>query len=228
MSVSDLLEQLSSLERWTRYQAKRLLFYRPSPQVIREADAWLAKRWEVADDKWLLEVIGVYEAHETVRPRLLDRLLASDDHRVRAYATRVAGKWGTRLAKPLARLRQRAGDEHPRVRLEAAVAATYVPRAESVEVVMQVWAGERDRFLDYAIGTSALALQPFGITPCATGNWILPATPSARIFCESCAARCRKGRRRGSNSTTWPAWPVINRRGKACPGCTRRWPGASG
>ena len=161
MSVSDLLEQLSSLERWTRYQAKRLLFYRPSPQVIREADAWLAKRWEVADDKWLLEVIGVYEAHETVRPRLLDRLLASDDHRVRAYATRVAGKWGTRLVKPLARLRQRAGDEHPRVRLEAAVAATYVPRAESVEVVMQVWAGERDRFLDYAIGTSARALQPY-------------------------------------------------------------------
>ena len=40
-----------------------------------------------------------------------------------AYATRVAGKWGTRLVKPLARLRQRAGDEHPRVRLEAAVAA---------------------------------------------------------------------------------------------------------
>ena len=26
MSVSDLLEQLSSLERWTRYQAKRLFF----------------------------------------------------------------------------------------------------------------------------------------------------------------------------------------------------------
>ena len=67
-----------------------------------------------------------------------------------------------------------------------------------------------------------------GITPCATGNWILPATPSARIFCESCAARRRKGRRRVSNSTIWPAWPVINRRGKACLGCTRRWPGASG
>lgn len=161
MSVSDLLEQLSSLERWTRYQAKRLLFYRPSAKVIRETDAWLAKRWDVADDKWLLEVIGVYEAHEAVRPRLLDRLLASEDHRVRAYATRVAGKWGTRLAKPLARLRQRAVDEHPRVRLEAAVAATYVPRAESVEVVMQAWAGERDRFLDYAIGTSARALQPY-------------------------------------------------------------------
>ncbi|HAL04793.1 MAG TPA: hypothetical protein DCP58_06755, partial [Verrucomicrobiales bacterium] len=26
---------------------------------------------------------------------------------------------------------------------------------------MQVWAGERDRFLDYAIGTSARALQPY-------------------------------------------------------------------
>ena len=227
MSVSDLLEQLSSLERWTRYQAKRLLFYRPSPQVIREADAWLAKRWEVADDKWLLEVIGVYEAHETVRPRLLDRLLASDDHRVRAYATRVAGKWGTRLVKPLARLRQRAGDEHPRVRLEAAVAATYVPRAESVEVVMQVWAGERDRFLDYAIGTSARALQPYWDHALRDGKLDF-AGHRARGFLRKLRGTLPKRASEGSNSTTWPAWPVINRRGKACPGCTRRWPGASG
>jgi len=161
MSIGDLLEQLSSLERWTRYQAKRLLFYRPSARVIRESDDWLAKRWDVVDDRWLLEVIGVYEAHETIRPRLLDRLLASEYHRVRAYATRVAGKWGTRLAKPLARLMQQAGDEHPRVRLEAAVAATYVPDAKSVEVVMEAWAGRRDRFLDYATRTSARALQPY-------------------------------------------------------------------
>ena len=161
MSVGDLLEQLSSLERWTRYQAKRLLFYRASAKVVGETDVWLAKRRDLADDRWLLEVIGVFEAHETVRSRLLDRLLVSDDHRVRAYATRVAGKWGTRLANPLDRLRQRARDDHPRVRLEAAVAATYVPDVKAVEVVMQAWAGKRDRFLDYAIRTSARALQPY-------------------------------------------------------------------
>jgi len=161
MSIADLLGQLASPERWTRYQAKRLLFYRPSADVVKAFDTWLANRLVLADEHWLLEVIGVYEAHETVRPALLDRLLESKDHRIRAYATRVAGKWARRLAKPLARLHDRAKDEHPRVRLEAAVAATYIPKPEAVEVVMQAWDSTRDRFLDYAVRTSARALQPY-------------------------------------------------------------------
>ena len=218
MSNGELLEQLASLERWTRYQAKRLLFDRPSSDVVKATDDWLAKRGEVADDRWLLDVMGVYESHETVRLRLLDRLLVSEDYRVRAYGTRVAGKWGARLAKPLARLRQQARDEHPRVRLEAAVAATYVPRAEAVEVVMQTWAGKRDAYLDYAIRTSARALQPYWEHALRDGKLDFADHPDRAEFLRELQGSAPKRASEGEQLYTMACMACHQPEGKGLPG----------
>jgi len=43
MKPPQLLEQLRSPERWTRYQAKRLLFDAPSSEVLKVAGAWIVK-----------------------------------------------------------------------------------------------------------------------------------------------------------------------------------------
>jgi len=43
MPTAQLLDQLRSPERWTRYQAKRLLFDLPDQDVLPAADAWVAK-----------------------------------------------------------------------------------------------------------------------------------------------------------------------------------------
>src|SRR5262249_32978631 len=48
----------------------------------------------------------------------------------------------------------------PRVRLEAVVAASYVAKAEAVEIVTAALEMKRDPFLNYAIRQSARALQP--------------------------------------------------------------------
>jgi hypothetical protein len=40
MKPADLLKQLKSPERWTRYQAKRLLFDAPTTDVLKAADAF--------------------------------------------------------------------------------------------------------------------------------------------------------------------------------------------
>ena len=162
MQAAELLEQLRSPERWTRYQAKRLLFDKPDAEVLAAADAWLAKLAPAstpAAERLLLEVIGVFEAHEAVRPALLNKLLAAKDPRVRAYGARVAGMWAERLPGALDLLRKRVRDDHPRVRLEAVVAASYAPRAEAGEVVAAAVDLPRDRFLDYALRQSARALQ---------------------------------------------------------------------
>ena len=111
-------------------------------------------------ERLLLEVIGVFEAHETARPELLGKLLAAKDPRVRAYGARVAGAWAEQLPDALKLLHQRVQDENPRVRLEAVVAASYVPKAEAVQVVTAAVDRKRDPFLDYAIRQSARALQP--------------------------------------------------------------------
>ena len=162
MKPAGLLEQLRSPERWTRYQAKRLLFDAPAAEVLEAADAFVAKLPSATpkDEQLLLEITGVYEAHEAPRPTLLAKLLAAKDARVRAYGARVAGLWADRLPESLQLLRERVQDENPRVRLEAVVAASYVPKPEAVEVVAAAVDRPRDPFLDYAMRQSARALQP--------------------------------------------------------------------
>jgi mono/diheme cytochrome c family protein/glucose/arabinose dehydrogenase len=158
MDAPALLEQLGSQERWTRYQAQRLLFWKPTDEAVKALDAWTAK---VTDEALLRRALGIYEAHETVRPELLKRLLASKDARVRAYATRMAGMWSDRMpAEAIAHLKERAADPDARVRLEAIVAATYVAKPEAVEIPAIACTKPRDKFIDYAITQSINALKP--------------------------------------------------------------------
>ena len=162
MKPVELFEQLRSPERWARYQAKRLLFDAPTSEVLKAADKWIARLVPTTPDyeRLLLETIGVFEAHETARPKLLGKLLTAKDPRVRAYAARVAGAWAEQLPDALKLLRNCVRDKNPRVRLEAVVAASYVPKPEAVQVVTAALGMKRDPFLDYAIRQSARALQP--------------------------------------------------------------------
>ena len=157
MDTPSLLEQLGSPERWTRYQAQRVLFWRPTDEVVKALDAWTAK---VTDEALLRRALGIYEAHETVRPELLKRLLASKDARVRAYAARMAGMWSDRVPEAIAQLKTSAVDSDARVRLEAIVAATYIAKPEAVEIPGLASTQPRDRFIDYALTQSIRALKP--------------------------------------------------------------------
>jgi putative membrane-bound dehydrogenase-like protein len=164
--AGQLLELLTSPERWVRYQAKRLLYYLPTKMVLAAADALDLQHRE---DHFLLELIGVYQAHEAPRPELLDILLTSEDFRVRAYGTRVLGDWASRVDGAQQRFMQLANDPHPRVRLEAVVSATYLRRAPSIEVVTAALEHQMDPFLQYAVRQSARSLQAFWETPFREG-----------------------------------------------------------
>jgi putative membrane-bound dehydrogenase-like protein len=162
MTPADLLEQLNSPERWTRQQAKRLLFEGPTSEVLAAADAWVRTLNPSSPgyERALMEVTGIYESHESPRLDLLQKLLQAKDPRIRAYGARATGQWADRLPNALGLLQQAVRDAHPRVRLEAVVAASYVPNTEAVAVVTQALESPRDPFLDYAIRLSARALQP--------------------------------------------------------------------
>jgi len=157
MKPAQLLAQLSSPERWTRYQAKRLLFDAPTNDVLAAADAFVAK---TTDEHTLLEVCGVFEAQESPRKALLQKLLAAKDARVRAYAARVAGYWANRLPEVLALLGNSITDEHPRVRLESIVALARVAKPEAIEVATRALDLPRDKFIDYALTQVVKALKP--------------------------------------------------------------------
>ena len=157
MDETTLLAQLSSPERWTRYQAQRLLFWKPTHAVIKALDAWTAR---TTDESLLRQALGIYEAHETARPQLLQRLLASKDARVRAYATRMAGMWSDRIPDAVDLLKDRAADPDARVRLEAIVAATCVARPEAVEIPAIASGQPGDKFINYSLTQSIRALKP--------------------------------------------------------------------
>lgn len=157
MKPAELLEQLKSPERWTRYQARRLLFDLPDAEVLAACDAFCKK---ATDEKVLMEVCGVYQAHMAPRPALLKTLLAAKDARVRAYAARVIAEWAAVMPDALELLTAAVGDENPRVRLEAVVACSHVPQPGSVEVAVQALDQPTDKFIDYALRQAVRALEP--------------------------------------------------------------------
>lgn len=149
MKPAELLEQLKSPERWTRYQAKRLLFDAPTAAVLKAADEFISKN---EDEHLLMEVCGVYESHESPNAELVKRLLKAKDARVRAC--------GARSARSLDLLSQAVRDEHPRVRLEAVVACAHVAQPETVEVAVQALDQPMDKFLSYALKQVVKSLKP--------------------------------------------------------------------
>jgi len=174
MSEAELLAQLGSPERWTRYHARRLLFHRPTGKVAVAADEFVTKERPEAQ---LLEALGVLQSHDLVRPALLDRLQGSADFRIRAYAARVAGEWAIRLPDAQARLAKAVADAHPRVRLEAIVALSHIGGDASLRTVLASVDQPKDKFIDYALRQTVRHLAP-AAGDLATG---LPAPQAAYL-----------------------------------------------
>jgi putative heme-binding domain-containing protein len=163
MTAAALCEALASDWRYVRLQAKRRLADLPKAEVISAITDWVGsldpKSPELEHD--LYEALGVFESHEVVNEPLLKRLLWAEDHRARAYAARVVGRWHDRLADPLDLLAECVNDRHPRVRLEAVVACSDIREPRSMFVAAQASDHPLDRFLEHALTQTSHALAPY-------------------------------------------------------------------
>ena len=147
--AADLLKHLDSPDRWTRQFAKRALAETPvTPQTL---DSELAQK----------EMLGVLQSHEIVAPALVERLTRAKNPGARAYAAGVIGSWTDRLTNALALLRPLASDPHPRVRVQAVVASTYVASSDAIEIAAIASEQPTDRFIDYALNQAVFALKPY-------------------------------------------------------------------
>lgn len=160
--AAELCEHLKSGWRYVRLQAKRRLADLPKSEVIPVVQKWVDEL-DSNDpnlEHHLFEAIGVFESHEFVNRPLLESLLEANDYRARAYATRVAGRWHDRLEEPLDLLRRSITDEHARVRLEAIVACSDIPTADSMAVAAKAVDRATDRFTNHALTQTVHALAP--------------------------------------------------------------------
>ena len=171
-SVTALLDQLKSPEMQTREQTCRVLQERDGEKVSAALKTWVAQLDDATEEDPLverhrLEALWVSQAIRHPNGPLLERCLLAKDHRVRAAAVRVLkgwvveGAWETKagLRRPLADaarlLREKIGDEHPRVRLEAVRALAEVGDVRSIPVAMRALDQPVDRFLEYALWLTA-------------------------------------------------------------------------
>ena len=172
---TNLIENITSSDRWTRRFTKRVLADRPASTVIGALGTWLSQT--NVSEQTLADVVGVYQSHDVVVPELAARLCTATDAAVRAYGASVVGAWADRLPDPLALLRPLISDADARVRLQAVVACAYVRKSEAMETLARAFEHPTDRFIDYALKQAVFSLKPYWLPVFKAGKLDLENNP---------------------------------------------------
>jgi putative heme-binding domain-containing protein len=159
--LPQLVDHLKAPELWTRQQTKRALAEREPRAAAQALAAWVRSlKPDDADlPRHLLEALWAQQSIDEVEVDLLRRLLGADDPRVRAAATRVLGYWADRIPNAERLLGVQARDPHPRVRLEAVLAAGRLPSAPAAEAALGALDRPTDSLLDFALRRTTLLLR---------------------------------------------------------------------
>lgn len=151
--LATLLENLKEPESRTRYRTRREIRRHPVATVLPEVKKWAAAQ---TDPHAKLEALWTTWGMNAVDEPLLRELLASPDFHARAAAVRVLRYNTHRIADHAALLEKAAADEHGRVRLEAVVAASWLPDVSAAKKIVAVGASQPiDRWSKAVVKTAA-------------------------------------------------------------------------
>ncbi|MEQ8789036.1 MAG: ThuA domain-containing protein [Pirellulaceae bacterium] len=159
-SIPELLEILKRPEYRYRYWAKRELREKEPLEVKRALDKWAAAldRTDPRFRHHQIEAVWAYRNVDGVNADLLRELLFCDDHHARAAATHQLRNWHAEMPDAIELLRRSANDTSGIVRMEAAIAASYIGTKEALDAMLDVLHHPRDGHLAYAI-TCALGSE---------------------------------------------------------------------
>jgi putative heme-binding domain-containing protein len=179
-SIPQLLDQLKAHELRTRYRARRELRDRPPADVLAALPKWIEglDKASPEHEQLLCEALWVQEGFRRVDRAFLGRLLGAQRFEARAAAVHVLANEWDRISSPVELLRPRLTDEHPRVRLEAVRAASFIHSVEGLQLALQVTARPMDYWIEYTLEHALKALD--GIwkgTP--SGTDLLAGVPAA-------------------------------------------------
>ncbi|MEC3878370.1 PVC-type heme-binding CxxCH protein [Parapedobacter sp. 10938] len=162
LDVVGLLDQLKAPEDRTRYRARRQLREFPAEEVLPVLESWIG-RLDASDpqaEQHRLEGLWVHQQFNVPNAGLLEELLASKDHHVRAAATRVLLYWSDRIEDSQGKLIAMSADPSPRVRLEAIAALSHFETEETVQALLAATELPVDDYIGYALGESFKHLKP--------------------------------------------------------------------
>lgn len=173
-SVKQLFELLKAPEDYTRLQARRELSERSVKEVIPALKKWVQKldAAKSESDHHRLEALWVCQSLKVVEPTLLRTVLQSKDANARAAATGLLRDWHKDISDALPLLAKLVRDEHPRVRLQAVIALSYIQDLRSIDLATSVLDLPMDRTLEQALKNTVMALKP-SWEPALAGDQLL-------------------------------------------------------
>ncbi len=183
-SIKQLLENLKEHEYRTRYRTRRELRGHPANKVIPAVKRW-ARNLDKDDPNYgrnLLEALWATWGQNQVDPGILDLCLNHEDHKVRAGAVRVLRYTHDQISNSHELFMKAAVDEHPRVRLESVVAASWQDNDKGAEIALEglkkpidKWMGRAYEAIFVTLGDDAQALND-------SGKLQLAGNPAAKTF----------------------------------------------
>jgi putative heme-binding domain-containing protein len=174
LSISELVAQLGSQENWVRHQAKLLLSERNSSEVATALDKSVGqlKPGEADYDHKMVEALWTYQTIEHINEAHLMRVLSLKSGHARAAGARLIRYWYPQLSNPIALIEKLSRDSFPRVRLEAVLAAGFIPDARALPAALVALDLPLDKFLDSALQQTTSALITFAQEGLQNGSLI--------------------------------------------------------
>jgi putative heme-binding domain-containing protein len=151
-TIPELLELLKRPESRYREWAKRELRTRERLEVKTALDRWV-QTLDAKEPRYRhhqLEALWTYRWLHESNVALLRDLLACDEYHARAAATQQLRYWHDKFPDSIALLRRSANDAQALVRMEAAIAASYIGTQPALDALLEVAKHPREGHLDYA------------------------------------------------------------------------------
>jgi glucose/arabinose dehydrogenase/mono/diheme cytochrome c family protein len=151
-SIPELLDNLKLPEFRARYRTRRELRGRNADEVTSAIKSWAASldKNDSQYEHYLTEALWVTWGLNKVDQELLKQVLQAKDYRARAAAVRVLRYTGHQVENQDELLMQAVKDEHGRVRLEAIVAASWLPREKGLPILAEAEKKPFDNWMVHA------------------------------------------------------------------------------
>lgn len=160
-TIAELLDNLKLPEYRTRYRTRRELRGRDKSAVLSALSEWITNlnKDDPNYEHHKLEALWVTWGLNDVDQDLLRQLLKAEDFRARTAAVRVLRYSGHQVSDQATLLKKAASDPHGRVRLEAIVAASWLPMDSGLDILEEAEKHELDEWMIEAFKTSKAHLQ---------------------------------------------------------------------
>jgi mono/diheme cytochrome c family protein/glucose/arabinose dehydrogenase len=185
--VADLFKALQEPEYRTRYRARRELRGRDAGEVMAAMKPWLASLDPNAPrhEHHLCEALWTTWGLGQINPDLLKQCLNAKSHQARAAAVDVIRFSWRKIPDHAALLQQAATDTHPRVRLAAMVAASWLDNADGAKVAVEALERPLDFWMTDAFKAALVTLKDDITGLAKTPGFDLASKPRTREFLDN-------------------------------------------